>query len=151
MDTQDLLNQKVRDYMSYDLITLKDNNTANDAKEILDVHNIHHIPIVNGMGNLIGIISKAEVDLVLDWGTRFGLSKSAKKNQRLLPSLLAKDIMQIRLVTITADSTLEACALIFRDNKFHSLPVVENGKLVGIITTYDLLQAAYRLPTKQLS
>lgn len=148
MHTLELMTLHVKDFMTKELVTLNANSTIDKAEDILNNNNIHHIPIVNDKGTLVGMVSREEINLLKDWGTRYGLRDSSKKNSTLLSSLLAEDIMQKELVTVSPDATLKTCAAIFRDNKFHSLPVVDENDLVGIITTYDLIIAAYKLPTR---
>lgn len=144
MDTLQIMNLKVEAVMSTLLITVNPNDTLAVVDEIFKVQKIHHLPVVDEKDELVGMISSKEIELMKHWGTKMDLTKAKKSNEFLFNTMLAKDIMSKALVTISKDRTLEFCANIFKENLFHSLPVVENGKLIGIITTYDLLTVAYQ-------
>ncbi len=148
MHTHELMSMKVKDFMTTELISVQENTTVNLAQQIFTEHNIHHLPVINSEGALTGIISQGEILILQDWGTTFKLRTSQNKSSSILSRLLISDIMQRDVVTIEPNDTLESCALIFRENTIHALPVVKENKLLGIITTYDLLNAAYRLPNR---
>lgn len=144
MSTHELLGVKVKEVMSKDLITVRPDAILKDVKSILDAENIHHIPVTTDQGDFLGIISKSDLLLLLDWGTKLNLPASLRKNTFLLTSNLAKDIMETNVLRIGPDDTIQKCVQIFRENYFHALPVVnESNKLVGIVTTYDLMILAY--------
>lgn len=144
MDTLQILNLKVEAVMNTFLITVQPNDTLQVVDEIFGAQKIHHLPVVDDEGQLVGIISAKEVELMKHWGTKMELPKAKKVNDFLFHSMLAKEIMTKTMVTVSKDRTLEYCADIFKENLFHSLPVVEDGKLIGIITSHDLLNIAYR-------
>ncbi len=143
MTNATLLKTKVSQVMTEDLLTVKGNESLNSVKKIFDTQNINHIPVVGDEGKLIGIISRKDFLLLLDWGTKLGLKSSEIKNKYLLDSNTATDLMTSNMVTVKPEDTLARCAEILLRNKFHALPVVEGGTLVGLITTFDMLVEAY--------
>ena len=134
---------KVKEYMTTDLITVTTETVVSDIYALFKTHNIHHIPVVNDTHNAKGIISRQDVNILLDWGTQLGLKSAEIKNNKMLSTLMASDIMQENVYSVDPDFSLAQVAQIFLTNQFHGLPVTENGRLVGIITTYDLIEAAY--------
>jgi len=146
MDTLKLLNLTVKQVMTTEVITVLENDTIDAVDEIIHSHLIHHVPVVDKEGKFKGILSKSDLDLMKQWAMKFGNNNAILANEKIMESLLAKDCMTKRVVTIGPDETLESCADVFKENLFHAMPVVVNGKLIGIITTYDLLALAY---TKQ--
>jgi len=118
--------------------------TVDKALTIFNENTFHHIPIVDENMSLVGMISRVEINLISDWGTRFNLESSNNRNRKLMSSFTTADIMQKNLVTVEPSAKLEDCVVVFRKNKIHSLPVIDNGVLVGIITTHDLLNIAYQ-------
>lgn len=65
-------------------------------------------------------------------------------NTAIMRSLLVKDVMTKRLVTVGPEDTLDFAAGIFRENLFHALPVADKDKnFLGLITMYDLMNYAY--------
>lgn len=144
METRELLTLKVGDVMSTELITVKQDTVLKDVNQIFENENIHHIPVVANDGHFMGIISKSDILLLLDWGTKLSLPASIRKNFFMLSSNLAKDVMQTNVIKVSPEDTIQRCVQIFRENYFRALPVVnEEGQLQGIITTYDLMILAY--------
>jgi CBS domain-containing protein len=145
MDTQDLLNLKVKEVMVTELYKVKPDTILKEANIIFEKENIHHIPVVDETGQFAGIISKSDILLLMDWGTRMNLPASQRKNTFLLTSNLAKDVMITTVVKVSPDDTIRKCVQIFKENYFRALPVVdESNILVGLITTFDLMLLAYR-------
>lgn len=144
MNTHDLLSLKVKEVMSTELITVQSDTILKDVNLIFEKENIHHIPVVTSDGKFIGIISKSDMLLLMDWGTKLNLPASLRKNTFLLTSNLAKDIMETNVIRISPDDRITRCVQIFRENYFRALPVVDDHDfLLGIITTYDLMILAY--------
>lgn len=147
MNTLEILKRPVKEYMTADVITVLSNSQLEEAKAIFDTNSIHHLPVVDDENRLEGIISKTDLLLLMDWGTKYDLTSSKRKNAFLLKSNLAIDLMEENVVSVSPDDTVEKCYDIFKENYFHAIPVVDDDhKLIGLITTYDLLIAAYSLP-----
>ncbi len=144
MNTLELLGVKVKEVMTTQLITVRPDTILKEVKHIFDKENIHHIPVTTEQGVFLGIISKADLILLLDWGTKLNLPASLRKNTFLLTSNLAKDIMETNVFRIDAEDSIQKCVQIFRENYFHALPVVDHSNVLrGILTTYDLMILAY--------
>ncbi|MFZ1749460.1 MAG: CBS domain-containing protein [Saprospiraceae bacterium] len=144
MNTVDLLGLKVKEVMSTELKTVTADTQLKDVNVILESENIHHIPVVTKDQKFEGIISRTDIFLLLDWGTKLNLPASLRKNTFLMTSNLAKDVMETNVISVGPDDTIQKCVQIFRENYFRALPVVDSaGALVGIITTYDLMILAY--------
>lgn len=144
MNTTDLLSLTVKEVMSKELITVRQDTVLKDVNSIFESENIHHVPVVNAENKFMGIISKSDILLLLDWGTKLSLPASIRKNFFLLTSNLAKDVMVSNVITVSEDDSIRKCVQIFRENYFKALPVVKQDKtLVGIITTFDLMILAY--------
>jgi CBS domain-containing protein len=144
MNTQDLLHLKVKEVMTKELITVRPDTILKEVNSIFNTENIHHIPVVTEDNTFRGIISKSDILLLMDWGTKLNLPASLRKNTFLLTSNLAKDVMESNVIKVSPDDIIKKCVQIFRENYFRALPVVdENDFLLGIITTYDLMILAY--------
>lgn len=143
MDTKELLKLKARDVMSHNPLTVNHNSTMVEVDNLIQDSNIHHVPVLNDEQNLVGIICKSDMQLLKNWGTNLDIGSAKRKNLFLLKSQLASDVMHKNIVTVSVDDTVIHCANLFGKNEFQSLPVVEKGKLIGIITTFDLINAAY--------
>ena len=84
---------------------------------------------------------------MIDEMTFFRKELERVKNLRFLSTLLASEVMSKNLVTLSPEAKISVAAAIFNKNLFHAIPIVEEGdKLVGLITTIDLLNYAYDQP-----
>jgi CBS domain-containing protein len=135
----------VAQIMSTPVITVGPNNTMSDVQDIFRKNNIHHIPVVNE-DKVVGIISKSDYYRLLHGFTLFKTHKSEQYNDAIMRSLLAEEAMTRQVATLDPDDSLEMAVGFFRENLFHALPVVDKDKLVGIVTTFDLLTHAYASP-----
>lgn len=146
MDTLELLNIKVKDIMTKNVISVQVNDSMQIVDDIIKTSNIHHVPVTDDDNMLKGIISKMDVVLLKDWATNLNIKSAIRANEQVLNSQTAGDRMITQLAKVSPDDTLETCADIFKENLFHCLPVLVEGKLVGIVTTFDLLKVAYSKP-----
>ena len=134
---------EVREIMTRDVIVISPEETMDQAAELFELHDLHHIPVV-GDGKVIGMLSTTDLHKVMHHFTLFKVRNSDVVNQSVLRSLLAKEVMTSPVATIKTTCSLTTVAAIFRENLFHALPVVEsNGDLAGIVTPFDLMNYAY--------
>ncbi|MCB0520899.1 MAG: CBS domain-containing protein [Lewinellaceae bacterium] len=135
----------VSEIMTTDVIILSPNDTMEKVADIFRMNNIHHIPILDDNGKVVGIISQNDYHKILHGFTLFKTEKSEEYNKAILRSLLVKEVMTKQVAKLNPQDKLTVAASYFRENLFHAIPVVDRqGKLVGIVTTFDLLNYAYR-------
>lgn len=108
------------------------------VKEIFDKNHIHHIPVVS-QGALVGMLSKTDFDVYHKALSRHFEDRFV--NETLLHVHRVKEIMTTRLAKVEPDDRINVALEVFKVNRFHALPVVEKGELVGILTTYDIINA----------
>ncbi|TVQ49127.1 MAG: CBS domain-containing protein [Saprospirales bacterium] len=125
--------------MTRELISLRVTDTLDKALKIFDHHSIHHIVVTDGsQGKLLGILSKADVlDLFIEPSNDDGLNLEKVKNKTV------EDAMTADPVFLDPSDTIGLAADLVLSNKFHSLPIVEGEKIVGIVTSHDLLKFAF--------
>lgn len=131
----------IREIMTTNLVTVAPSESAKRIKEIFESNGFHHIPVVDTGENLVGIISKEDffkVSYILSMQTT-GRSWSEKEYE----SLRAGDFMTKYPLFLDPDDTIGLAADIFLANKFHALPIVEDGQLLGLVTTHDLLKFSF--------
>jgi len=128
-------NEPIFNLMTKDLITLKLSDTLYSAEKRLKTNHIRHIPVVDG-DTLIGLLSLSDLKRIsfIDAYNQEGTVDTAIYNM-----LSIKDLMIKKPITVSSDTTIMEVSKLFANTEFHSLPVVDEGKLVGIITTTDLL------------
>lgn len=128
-------NETISSIMTTELITLSFTDTLYSAEKRLKVNHIRHIPVID-KNKLVGLISLSDLKRIsfIDAYSNQGTEDTPVYNM-----LSIKDMMIKNPITITPDATIYEVAKLITHKEFHSLPVVENEKLVGIVTTTDLL------------
>ena len=148
MNTE-LLQLPIYNIMTTDVITLEPKDLMEDAKRIFNSNNIHHIPIVDIENKVVGIISIQDFNKVLHGFTLFKTQKSSAYNEAILRAFLVEDVMTKYVVTLEENEPISKALDIFRENLFHAIPIVKtDGRLAGIITTFDLLNVAFQRPNQ---
>ncbi len=133
----------VSSIMTTNVITVSPDDTMDKVQNIFRENGIHHVPVTEN-GKVVGIISHSDYLRLQNTFTLFKTAKSEEYNSSIMRSLLVKEVMTKQVAKLEATDTVELAAGFFRENLFHALPVVDpEGKLVGIVTTYDLLNFAF--------
>ena len=133
---------KVRDVMTADPTTLKSNDKLTLADDIMRLGRVRHLPVLDDDGkSLVGILTQR--DLFRDaLAQALGYGKHAQR--KLLDSLAVKDVMATAVITVMPDASLSYAARLLTERKIGCLPVVENGRLVGILTEGDFVALVAR-------
>jgi acetoin utilization protein AcuB len=118
-------------------ITVNEDTSVDKALELMHSEHVRRLPVVDKSGMLVGIVS--ELDL-LKVSPSPATSLSIYEIPYLLSKIKMRDIMTADVITVTENTTLEEAARIMADNKIGGLPVVQDDKLVGIITETDLFK-----------
>ena len=117
---------KIRKRMSLKLITVHPDMSVVEALDLMKKNSIRHLPVVDA-NKFVGFVSEFDV-----------------REVRLLPladEIKIGDIMIKDPVTIGPEESLEDAARLIYNHKIGGLPVLENGKVVGVITSKDILAA----------
>lgn len=122
--------------MHTDLITVTPDTTLVQAKKILEQKKIDHLLVVDANEKLVGIVS--DRDLKKYWASP-ATSLSTHELNYLLQKVVVSMMMVKTIVTVTTSTTIERAALIMQQHKISSLPVMEDDKLAGIITSTDVI------------
>lgn len=128
-------NEPISSIMTKEVVTLSLTDSLYSAEKRMKVNHIRHMPVVEG-DRLIGLISLSDLQRVsfIDAYSREGTEDTPVYNM-----LSIKDLMIKNPLTATPRTTILEVSKLLASKEFHSLPVVEGDKLVGIITTTDLL------------
>jgi CBS domain-containing protein len=126
----------VREIMMGSPVTLKPEDTLDLANDVISLGRIRHIPVVAD-GTMVGLLSERDL-LGAAANQIFGLKQKSKS--ALLKSVLIKDVMKKRVITVKPQTPIKEAARLMAEKKIGCLPVVSNGSLVGLVTTTDLLR-----------
>jgi CBS domain-containing protein len=146
---------RVREIMETDVATVRPEDTIESVLRTLRDHELPGIPVVNDGQRCVGIITEADLimageeeDLHLPhyfelFGGIVFLESTKKFEERLRKATgsLARDLMTEDPITISPDATVEEAARVIARRKHNRLPVVEHGRLVGVVTRVDVLDA----------
>ncbi|NSW86738.1 MAG: CBS domain-containing protein [Syntrophobacteraceae bacterium] len=124
-------------HMKTNLLTITPDTSIFKAREMMDHHRISHLPVTDGKAHLMGIVT--DRDLREAWASP-ATTLSVHELTYVLQKLNVANIMTKNVITATPDMNIERAALIMHDSKIGALPVVKDGRLVGIITTTDLME-----------
>jgi len=125
--------------MSPDVVTIENTATCHDAVVQMTRHRVRHLPVVARGGALCGVVTDRDLRHYLFVPETFA-QIGAVKVETLLKAMPISRVMSAPVITVDADAPLEtACALMLED-KLGSLPVIDKGRLAGIVTETDLLR-----------
>ena len=128
--------------MSTDLFTVSPDDLVDLAASVMDWRHIRHVPVEDQDGRLVGLVTHRGVLRIMCTGNRANSDDS---------SMTVRDVMVHNPVTVSPDtSSLEAIE-VMRSNRVGCLPVVEGDQLVGIVTSYDFLEASAKLFQQHLA
>jgi len=138
----------VADVMTSDVVTLHMNDVLSTADDVMRLGRIRHLLVVDDDGTLVGIVSQRDL---FHSGLLKALGYGTHAKQRALETLAVKDAMHTELLTTTPGTPLRDAARVMTEQKVGCLPVLENGKLTGILTEGDftLLAAGEKTPQKR--
>ncbi len=145
-----------KDIMTKNVITVKPDTSIQDLASLLVKHDISGTPVLDDSGALYGIVT--EHDLInqnkrlhiptvvsfLDAAIYLESSKKFEQDVKRLAATRVGEICTRKVVTITGDMTVVDIATIMGEKKVHVLPVLEKGKLVGIVGKRDVVKAVAR-------
>ena len=127
--------QTVGQFMSTDLFTVRPDDLVDLAASVMDWRHVRHVPVEDNDGKLIGLVTHRDLLHLVSQGVRTQPAKT----------LTVRDIMKAEPLTVTSlTPTLEALE-IMQKHRVGCLPVVDDGRLVGILTSFDFLSGAARL------
>ncbi len=120
------------------LVTIGPEESLAKVKEIFDAHKFHHIPVVH-FREIVGIVSRTDFEHFMGGASHYEEDKYV--NELRLERTQVKEIMIKRLGKVAPDDRINVALEVFLINRFHALPVVEDGELVGILTPFDIMTA----------
>lgn len=127
----------VRNRMTKDPYVISWNASISDAVALMKEKSLKRVPVVEGE-KVVGILTLGDINKV---SPTAATSLSVFEINYLLNKLIVKDAMSKKLISIEAEELLESAAVLMREEGISTLPVVENDKLVGIITESDIFDA----------
>jgi len=122
--------------MTKDVITGHSSDSLELAEHLFKSNHIRHIPVVKEE-SIIGILSYTDL-------LRISFADAVDEEEETVDTVVynmftIEQVMAKNLISVTSNTTIKEVAEILAEKEFHAIPVVENKKLVGIVTTTDLI------------
>lgn len=135
----------VREIMTTEVTTVQETETMFDAAMIFARSSLRHLPVLRDT-NLVGVLTERDVKRFTP-GLLSGVS--SEQYNHLLESTPLSKVMTRDPMTLKPDQDVADAADIFSTKRFGCLPVVDDGKLVGIVTTSDMLKLLAKIMNDQ--
>jgi len=122
--------------MTKKLVTLTAKDDLVTAEKLFKKHHIRHIPVIEGR-TIVGILSYTDL-------LRISFADAVDEHEEYVDSIVYNmftipQVMVSDVVSVASNTSIKDVARFLSKKEFHALPVVDNGKLVGIVTTTDLI------------
>jgi len=122
--------------MTRKVISIREETRINMMLELMHEHQLQHLPVVNNSAEILGIVSYQDI---LKAAPSAITTLSVGEANYLLGKIIAEQIMQHNVVSCKPTTLIEEAGQILRQQNISSLPVVEENKLIGIVTMEDIL------------
>jgi len=119
-------------------VFIDEGDSMKKAMDLMKEHEIRHLPVLKDGAKLVGILSERDIKQA---SPSPATALEIREIYYLLDKVKVKQIMTRRPYTVSSSAPIEEAALIIREKKIGCLPVVDNGKLVGILTETDILDS----------
>jgi len=145
---------RAREVMSTPVVTARPEATVKEVAELMVEHRVSGIPVVDRFEHLVGIISDSDFITRMEYG-QVGeglpgvldrLTRLAGANRKI-EARTAAELMTTRVITAGPDATVRELAHLMEAHNINRVPIVEAGKLLGIVTRADLLRTMTRHDT----
>ena len=120
----------VRDRMSRPAVTIADRASLDEALTLMVAHRIHYLPVVDDEGRLVGILNEDDV---------LGTRREPRPDSDLVTT-----VMSAPVISVGPAETLKAATQLMVDRGVGALPVVDDGRVVGMLTQSDVVTALAR-------
>ncbi len=130
------VNDPISTIMSRSVVVANQFHNFSEVLELFSKHGMHHLPIVDGNDRLVGIVSSNDLMKIFIDPKYKSISLNSDEADKLIN---IPDIMTHDPITVSPTDTIRHAAKIFADKKFLAMPVMENDKVVGILSVKDLV------------
>ncbi len=129
--------QAVSDLMTREVVKLEAKEMLGFADDVMGLARIRHMPVVDENGGVVGVVSQRDL---FRGALARALGYGEIVQQRLYRMLRAGDVMTCDVVTVSPSTSIESAGKLMTSRKIGCLVVVDQGKLVGILTESDFVQ-----------
>ena len=132
---------RIRDFMTTNVVAVDEKTSIHDARKIMEAHKIRRLPVMK-KDKLIGLVTK---HMLLEASPSPATSLSIHELHYLLAKMTVKEIMVKNPYTISPDMPAEEALQLGQEMGYGAFPVVEDGRLVGMVTESDIVRLMTRV------
>jgi CBS domain-containing protein len=140
--------------MSTPVVSVRPDATLKEAVETMVAHQVSGVPVIDQRGGLVGIISESDILTKLELGKQGGgvlgllvhLGQAMGASQKL-QAHTAAEIMTTRVITAGPEASFRELLHLMTTHNVNRLPIVESGRVIGIVTRADILRTMARSDT----
>jgi CBS-domain-containing membrane protein len=145
--------QTAKEIMSKEVITVGMKTSVSELADILWKNRISGVPVLDENGNVVSVVTESDlIDQtkkihiptmisILDSVIFLESSKKTEKEIKKMAGNTVEDICSMELVSVSEDTGLDEIATIMAEKSVHTLPVIQDGKLVGVIGKSDIIRS----------
>lgn len=133
-----MMNEPLSSIMTKKVITAGPDDKLSVAREVFMKNRVHHLPIVRG-ARLVGILTTYDMFKLVDSGSDYD-------------DVIIKNVMTDHVATLEPEDKIGSAAELFLENLFHAVPIVKDGELKGIVTSFDVIKYTFHkeYPTQEI-
>lgn len=141
------IGEKAEDIMSTDIVTVHPKDSIHSVAKVLAEKNTSGVPVIDDIGRIVGIVSEHDI---VSYISRFDDSELEVVDSMNLPHLAhiylqisakeVEEIMTPEVITAKPITSIDHCAKLMTRNNINRIPIVEKGKLVGMVSRIDILR-----------
>ncbi len=144
--------KRAKDIMTAEILTVTPKTSVSELAELFTTHNINGVPVVDDEGKLLGVVTendliyqKKKVHIptvinILDSVIYLESPEKMKQEMQKITGVTVEDIYTSDVVTIDKETPIEEIATIMAEKNIHTLPVLDNGNLIGVIGKGDIIK-----------
>ncbi len=132
---------RIRDIMSTNVVAVDEKTSIHDARKIMEVHKIRRLPVMK-KDKLVGLVTK---HMLLEAAPSKATTLSVHELNYILAKMTVQDIMIKNPYTVSPDMPPEDALQLGQEMGYGGFPVVENGRLVGMVTESDIVRLMTRI------
>ena len=128
---------RVKDVMSREVRTVQRNDQLGVADKLMKDERIRHLPVIDESGDVCAVVSQRDL---FRGALLRSLGYGSRAEETLLRQVVVKEAMSADLFTTTPDTPVAEAARVMIERRIGCLPVLDGGKLVGIVTETDFVR-----------
>ncbi len=144
--------KRARDIMTKEILTVTPKTSVSELAELFTTHNINGVPVVDDEGRLLGVVTendliyqKKKVHIptvinILDSVIYLESPEKMKQEMQKITGVTVQDIYTSNVVTIGQETPIDEIATIMAEKNIHTLPVLDNDNLIGVIGKGDIIK-----------